>query len=158
MAKIKITSNPYNREINYFSFNEATGEWVPNDDVNQDGYLRSIGNKRCFLPFKIKEIINLIVAEYGSSDEIIEIVFQGTNEEFDEVKKVCSSPEYADKASLSQDDANSSKLYSLSLRKLYAMILVFVRISIRFLMRWMTSSPSVFLVTIAPANLPSLTP
>lgn len=105
MAKIKITSNPYNREINYFSFNEATGEWVPNDDVNQDGYLRSIENKRCFLPFKIKEIINLIVAEYGSSDEIIEIVFQGTNEEFDEVKKVCCSPEYADKVSLSQDDA-----------------------------------------------------
>lgn len=105
MAKIKIISNPYDREITYLSFNEATGEWVPNEDVNQDGYLRSIENKRCFLPFKIKEIINLIMSEYGSSDEVIEIVFQGTNEEYDEVKKVCNSPEYEGKVSLSQAEA-----------------------------------------------------
>ena len=70
MAKIKITSNPYNREINYFSFNEATGEWVPNDDVNQDGYLRSIENKRCFLPFKIKEIM---IDPYYTKEELAEI-------------------------------------------------------------------------------------
>ena len=105
MVKIKIISNPYDREITYFTFNEATGEWIANDDVNQDGYLRSIENKRCFLPFKIKEIINLIVSEYGSSDESIEIIFQGTNEEYAEVKKVCGLPEYTDKVSLSQAEA-----------------------------------------------------
>ena len=87
MAKIKIISNPYDREITYFSYNEASGEWIANDDVNQDGYLRSIENKRCFLPFKIKEIINLIVSEYGSSDEAIEIIFQGTNEEWNAIEK-----------------------------------------------------------------------
>lgn len=104
MAKIKIISNPYDREITYYSFNEATGEWVANDEANADGYLRSIENKRCFLPFKIKEIIDLIVSEYGASDETIELIFQGTNEEYDEVEKVCSDPEYAGKITLSQAD------------------------------------------------------
>lgn len=28
MTKIKIRSNPYNREISYLTMDEATGQWV----------------------------------------------------------------------------------------------------------------------------------
>ena len=104
MAKIKITSNPYEREITYCSFDEATGIWLSSDKANSDGYLRAVEYKRSFLPFKIKEIIDLIVSEYGADDEIIELVFEGTTEEYDEVEKVCHSPEYTGKVSLSQAD------------------------------------------------------
>lgn len=99
MAKIKITSNPYEREISYCSFDEVTGIWLSSDKVNTDGYLRAVEYKRSFLPFKIKEIIDLIVSEYGAAGEIIEIAFEGTSEEYDEVEKVCNSSEYAGKVS-----------------------------------------------------------
>lgn len=104
MAKIKITSNPYEREISYCSFDEVTGIWLSSDKVNTDGYLRAVEYKRSFLPFKIKEIIDLIVSEYGAAGEIIEIAFEGTSEEYDEVEKVCNSSEYAGKVSLFQAD------------------------------------------------------
>ena len=100
MVKIKIISNPYDREITYYSFNEATGEWIANDETNADGYLRSVENKRSFLPFRIKEIIDLIVSEFGADGEIIEIVFEGTNEEYREVEKICSTEQYLDKVRL----------------------------------------------------------
>ena len=104
MAKLKITSNPYEREISYCSFDEVTGIWLSSDKVNTDGYLRAVEYKRSFLPFKIKEIIDLIVSEYGAAGEIIEIAFEGTSEEYDEVEKVCNSSEYAGKVSLFQAD------------------------------------------------------
>lgn len=100
MVKIKIISNPYDREITYYSFNEATGEWIANDETNADGYLRSVENKRSFLPFRIKEIIDLIVSEFGADGEIIEIVFEGTNEEYREVEKICSTEQYLNKVRL----------------------------------------------------------
>lgn len=102
MARIKIISNPYKREIAYYSYNEAISKWVENDRSSTDGYLRADENKRCFLPFKIKEIIDLIVLEYGTADEAVNIIFEGTNEEYDEVEKVCHSPEYSGKVLLCQ--------------------------------------------------------
>lgn len=104
MAKIKIVSNPYEQEITYFNYDEAAVEWLNCDKVNRDGHLCATEYKKSFLPFKIKEIIDLIVAEFGTSDETIEIIFEGTNEEYDEVEKVCSTLEYAGKISLSQAD------------------------------------------------------
>lgn len=105
MAKIKITSNPYEREIAYCSYDEATGIWLSSDEASADGYLRAVEYKRSFLPFRIKEIVDLIVSEYGAAGEMIEIVFEGTNEEYDEVEKICGSPEYVGKVSLSQGDS-----------------------------------------------------
>lgn len=104
MARIKITSNPYEREITYCSYDEATGIWLSSDKANSDGYLRAVEYKKSFLPFKIKEIIDLIVSEYGADGEVIELEFEGTTEEYDEVEKVCHSPEYTGKVSLYQAD------------------------------------------------------
>ena len=100
MAKIKIVSNPYNREITYLRYHEADGKWLRIDETDTNGYLRSIDYKKCFLPFKIKEIVDVIVSEYGSADEITELIFLGTAEEYEEVRKICSLPEYAGKVSL----------------------------------------------------------
>lgn len=32
MAKIKIVSNPYDREITYYSYNELTNEWQTSEE------------------------------------------------------------------------------------------------------------------------------
>ena len=80
MANVKIVSDPYNREITYYSLNDATKEWQPIEADNEAGYLRSVEYKKSFLPFRIKEIIDIIIAEYGANNETIEIEFQGTNE------------------------------------------------------------------------------
>lgn len=105
MAKIMITSDPYKQEISYSVFDETTNQWQKIDDVDANGHLRAVENKKCFLPFRVKEIINLIVSEYGSSEEIIDVVFQGTHEEFEDVRKICESTEFLDKISLSFADA-----------------------------------------------------
>lgn len=100
MVKIKIISNPYDRDITYFSFDEATNTWIACDEADTDGYLRSVENKRSFLPFRIKEIIDVIISEFGAEGEIIEIVFEGTNEEYREVEKICAAEPYVGKVQL----------------------------------------------------------
>ena len=104
MANVKIVSDPYNREITYYSLNDATKEWQPIDADNEAGYLRSVEYKKSFLPFRINDIIDIIIAEYGANNETIEIEFQGTNEEFKEVKKVCRTEHYKDKVVLQRSN------------------------------------------------------
>ena len=78
MAKIKIVSNPYEREILYFSFNEERNEWEDIKNNNVNSRLREDESGKTFLPFKIKEIIDIIVEEYYTGTEKVEVVFEGT--------------------------------------------------------------------------------
>lgn len=55
MTKIKIRSNPYNREISYLTMDEATGQWVDVRETDERSRLRETDSERSFLPFKIKE-------------------------------------------------------------------------------------------------------
>ena len=64
MAKIRIKSNPYTREIEYSSYKEQSGQWEDIKNGNNNSKLREDESGRNFLPFKIKEIIDIIVAEY----------------------------------------------------------------------------------------------
>lgn len=101
MAKIKIISNPYTRRIDYLIFKEQTGEWEEILVGNPDSKLREDESGRNFLPFKIKEIIDIIIAEYYIKDKI-EIIFEGTKDDFNEVKVVCSAEGVVDKIELTR--------------------------------------------------------
>ena len=57
MAKIKIVSNPYDREIKYYSFNGFLNDWEDIKNNNPNSKLREDETGKTFLPFKIKEII-----------------------------------------------------------------------------------------------------
>lgn len=100
MTKIKIKSNPYNREIAYLTMDEATGEWVDVRMTDERSRLRETDSERSFLPFKIKEIINIIIKEYYVGREKIQLSFEGTQDEYAEVEAVCESPEVKDKIDL----------------------------------------------------------
>lgn len=102
MAKVKIVSNPYNREIQYFSFNEFTNEWESIRNSSPNSRLREDETGRTFLPFKIKEVIDIVIEEYYTGSDKVEIVFEGTQDEFSEVESVCNEEEVADKVILSK--------------------------------------------------------
>lgn len=100
MAKVKIISNPYNREIMYLTFREQSGLWEKIEVYNPNSRLREDESGKSFLPFKIKEIIDIIIDEYYIGSEKVEITFEGTNEEYREVEKVCVAEGVADKVVL----------------------------------------------------------
>lgn len=97
MAKIKIVSNPYNREISFLSYKEQTGSWEDIRENNSNSRLREDESGKSFLPFKIKEIIDIIIDEYYIGTEKVKIFFQGTQDEYTEVEAVCFDNKIRDK-------------------------------------------------------------
>lgn len=94
MTKIKIISNPYTREIGYYIYNEITGLWDDICSIRENSRLREDETGKAFLPFKIKEIVDIILAEYFVNKEPVEIVFEGTEDEYAELQSVCSEEPY----------------------------------------------------------------
>ena len=103
MTKIKIKSNPYTREISYLSFDDSLNQWVDVKESDENSRLREIDAERAFLPFYIKEIIDIILDAYYVGREKIEIYFEGSQDEYNQVKAICLQEEYQDKVSLSQE-------------------------------------------------------
>ena len=97
MAKIKIVSNPYNREISFLSYKEQTGLWEDIRDNNANSRLREDESVKSFLPFKIKEIIDIIIDEYYIGTDKVEVFFQGTKDEYTEVETVGIDEKVKDK-------------------------------------------------------------
>lgn len=97
MAMIKIISNPYNREISFLSYKEQTGIWEDIRENNTNSRLREDASGKSFLPFKIKEIVDIIIEEYYIGTEKVKIFFQGTQDEYSEVETVCLDHKVRDK-------------------------------------------------------------
>lgn len=102
MTKIKIKSNPYERNIEFLSYKEQSDEWQDIRDLNANSKLREIDSVKSFLPFKIKEIIDIILDEYQVSDEKVAIVFEGTQDEYAEIENICKEDNVKDKIILSR--------------------------------------------------------
>ena len=102
MTQIKIVSNPYNREINYFVFNRVAGQWEAIKENNPNSRLREDETGKSFLPFKIKEIIDIIISEYYTDNNKIEIIFEGTQDEYGELEEVCLEEEIKEKIELTK--------------------------------------------------------
>lgn len=55
MTKIKIRSNPYNREISYLTMDEATGQWVDVRETDERSRLRETDSERSFCLLKLRK-------------------------------------------------------------------------------------------------------
>ena len=100
MNTVKIRSNPYKKEVSFFSLNE-NNEWYDIKDDNRDGKLREMSSDKMFLPFRIKEIIDIISNEqYVPGGDKVKVIFEGTEDEYEEVLAVCSDEDIADKVIL----------------------------------------------------------
>lgn len=96
MAKVKIVSNPYRKEISYQRWN---GEyWVKVIPENNESS-KLVGEEFTtgFFPFKVKQIVEEIIHAYHSGNERIDLTFEGTDDDFGELSKVCESDYYKDK-------------------------------------------------------------
>lgn len=102
--KIKIISNPYEKNIRYFTFNEFLQSWEDIKSQNPNSRLREDVSGKGFLPFQIKEIVDIIISEYYTGESVIELFFEGTKDELDEVVRVCAAEDVCDKIQVYQSE------------------------------------------------------
>ena len=105
MPIIKIISNPYQKNISFKRFDEAAQLWIditienyPNSKLLRDKLIKG------FFPFKVKDIVDEIIAEYHINNDKIEIVFEGTEDEYKELAELCKSDEYVETIKLSKSE------------------------------------------------------
>ena len=98
MVKIKIISNPYLKCTMFQSWSKIDGVWV---DINQENNTNSglLKANLCngFFPFKVRQIVDILIDEYGSSTDKVEMVFEGTDDEYKELESICVGEGYSDK-------------------------------------------------------------
>ncbi len=101
MNRIKIRSNPYENEIIYSKQNlENEWEIVSNESSKLLSEKFSAG----VFPFIVKDIVDVIINEFSCGDEPIEIVFEGTNDEFLELESICKDDKYINKVTAVKSD------------------------------------------------------
>jgi GTPase SAR1 family protein len=82
-TKIRIVSNPYEQNIDFYQFES---EWVPVDrGHNPKSALIDSKIVRGFLPFKAIDILNAVKREFWDGSTPVEIAFEGPGDEFDEL-------------------------------------------------------------------------
>ncbi len=93
MTKVKIVSNPYCKEISYQRWNGEN--WVKVIPENNESS-KLVGEEFTtgFFPFKVKKIVDEIIHAYHSGNEPIDLTFEGTDDDYGELAKVCESEEY----------------------------------------------------------------
>lgn len=103
MRKIKIVSNPYRKEIKYQDWNDAKSLW---NEINVETYPHSkLVSKEFtegFFPFKVKEIADQIIKEFLL--EKIEIIFEGTRDEFNELAALQDYEDYKEKIVVTESE------------------------------------------------------
>ena len=105
MAKIKITSNPYQKTTYFSKFNLVSGKWeVIKYENNANSILVNDDIKRGFFQFKVDEIVEGIYNDYHNATEKIELVFEGTEDDYIVLEKVCSREKYADQIVLEKSN------------------------------------------------------
>ncbi|MBQ8944297.1 MAG: dynamin family protein [Clostridia bacterium] len=103
MAVVKIVSNPYEKKVSFFRLDDISTSWMPVNAVNnENSKLISSDLTDGFFPFKVKEIIDIIITEYDDGEGPIKIVFEGTNDEYNELVSLYSGEEYKGKISVKQ--------------------------------------------------------
>ena len=91
MATLKIISNPYKKEIRYQKWQDNGSQWIDIDYTNcRNSKLLSQELSKGFFPFCVKKIVDAIIEEYGAEGENIQVVFEGSADEFKELEAACA--------------------------------------------------------------------
>lgn len=102
MSRIKIISDPYQCKTSFLTWN---GEWVAlGPDNNPNSTLLGKQYANGFFPFKVQEIVQRILEEYGHKGERTGIVFEGPDDEWKELSNVCAGPGIANQIELTRDE------------------------------------------------------
>ncbi len=105
MAKIKIISNPYKKEIVYQKWSDAFDCWTTIDtSISKNSKLLSDELTHGFFPFRAKQIIDAIAEEYGSENEELNIIFEGSMDEFKDLEDACACEESLSNVTVEKSD------------------------------------------------------
>lgn len=104
MSTIKIISNPYAKEIKFQKYDNNNDSWQDIDyEHNENSKLLRQELIKGFFPFNVKEIVDIIIAEYGVPGEKTVIVFQGTADEYLELEEICNDDAHKDLVTTSKE-------------------------------------------------------
>ena len=104
MSTIKIISNPYAKEIKFQKYDSNSDSWQNIDyEHNENSKLLRQELIKGFFPFNVKEIVDIIIAEYGVPGEKTVIVFQGTADEYRELEEICGDDAHKDLVSTTKE-------------------------------------------------------
>lgn len=93
--KIKINSNPYTGTIEFDIFDENSSEWKRIDeDQNPKSKLVALDVKKCFFPFNIEKILDIIKKEYGIENVKISLIFEGCDDEYIHLERMIKLEKY----------------------------------------------------------------
>jgi hypothetical protein len=105
MPTIKIISDPYHKDISFFRRDEASESWIEiNSIINKNSDLIKVKYKKGFFPFIAEELVKLICKEYHEKDKVLELVFEGSEDEYNDLKMICTSDRYSNDISLKKSD------------------------------------------------------
>lgn len=91
MTTVRITSNPYKREILFETLRSTSDEWIEiNAQNNPDSELIKDDIVKNFFPYKAKQIIGVLKKEYLSGSDKLELFFDGTADEYNELIEICA--------------------------------------------------------------------
>lgn len=101
-AKIKIVSDPYARSVTFCRWD---GDWIPITlETNPNSKLLGRGLAEGFLPFMVKEVVDTVLDEYRIGDEVVELVFEGPDDEYGELCSFCESGRYPTAVSIARSE------------------------------------------------------
>ena len=88
MTTIKIISDPYKRNVEFEILNDTANEWERiNYQNNPDSRLITETIRKSFFPYKVNDILNILQEEYSSDGSDIQILFEGTADEYLELQE-----------------------------------------------------------------------
>ena len=105
MPAIKIISDPYHKNISFFRHDDTEESWIEINRVfNKNSELIKDEYKTGFFPFIAEELIKIIYKEYREPDNTLELVFEGSEDEFNDLKMICTSDRYKEIINLRKSD------------------------------------------------------
>ena len=99
MIVFKIISDPYKREIRFETVDPTTNIATPvteteNSDLVSDELVHG------FFPYNVKRIVDEIIRMKHKPGQEVNIIFEGTDDEYTDLQDLCSEEQYCDKVKL----------------------------------------------------------
>ena len=106
MTRFKISSDPYRKLLKYQIWDFQDEKWEDYSRINHSSSeLFNDKFEQVFFPFKAKEILDILVRDFCGiiESEKLELVFQGTEDEYTELVQLCEYEPYKSKVLLTRD-------------------------------------------------------
>lgn len=96
MNKIKVVSNPYEKIVTFSRYDLSSESWITiNSENNSNSKLVSAVFQRGFFPFKVYDILKEIENEYSIPDEKLELIFEGPNDEKQQLEEALKDERFS---------------------------------------------------------------